>query len=211
MKPLITKLVPILLRALILGEFPGSAQDSPLANADANLMPNRCEANPGLGDIAAKPSWNGWGAGMANARFQEAAAAQLDAEQVPKLKLKWAFGFPGAKAVYGQPTVVAGRVFLGVDTGFVYSIDAATGCFYWSYHATGAVRSAVIIGSAQTQGQYLAYFGDLKGNVYSVDAATAEQVWTINLDTHPAAPITTPPQPYHHPLYLPPASFHAVS
>src|SRR5260370_35908395 len=211
MKPLITKLVPILLLAIFLGEFRGSAQDSPLDNADANLMPNRCEANPGLGDIAAKPSWNGWGAGMANARFQEAAAAQLDAEQVPKLKLKWAFGFPGAKAVYGQPTVVAGRVFLGVDTGFVYSIDAATGCVYWSYHATGAVRSAVIIGSAQTQGQYLAYFGDLKGNVYAVDAATGEQVWKINLDTHPVARITGAPHLDQNRLYVPVASFEEVS
>lgn len=192
--------------------LPGFAQDAaPPANADAKLMPNHCEVNPGLGNIAAKPSWNGWGAGLANARFQEAAAAQIDAGQVPKLKLKWAFGFPGAKAVYGQPTVVAGRVFLGVDTGYVYSIDAVTGCVYWSYHATGAVRSAVSIGPAQAPGQYLAYFGDLKGNVYAVNAATGEQVWKINLDSHPVARITGAPQIYQNRLYVPVASFEEVS
>src|SRR5262249_8872113 len=40
------------------------------------------------------PQWNGWGASLANARFQPAAQAGLSAEQVPNLKLKWAFGFP---------------------------------------------------------------------------------------------------------------------
>ena len=192
MKPLITKLAPSVLFA-IFAAASGFSQETtapPPANADAKLMPNRCDASSGLGDIAAKPSWNGWGAGFSNARFQESATAQLDAGQVPKLRLKWAFGFPGAKAVYGQPTVVAGRVFLGVDTGFVYSIDAATGCVYWSYQATGPVRSAVTIGPAQSKGQYLAYFGDLKGNVYAVDAASGEQVWKINLDNHPVARIT---------------------
>src|SRR5437773_6433061 len=148
-------------------------------------MSNPCPANAALGDIAAQPSWNGWGAGITNTRFQDAGGAKLSADQVPKLKLKWAFGFPGAKAVYGQPTVVAGRVFLGVDTGFVYSVDARTGCLYWSYQAAGPVRSAVSIGPAN--GRYLAYFGDLKGNVYAIDAATGEQVWKTSADSHPLA------------------------
>jgi polyvinyl alcohol dehydrogenase (cytochrome) len=212
MKPLIIKLLPSTLFTLFFVALPGLGQDAaPPENADAKLMSNHCDANPGLGNITAKPSWNGWGAGLANARFQEASAAQLDPEQVPKLKLKWAFGFPGAKAVYGQPTVVAGRVFLGVDTAYVYSIDAATGCVYWSYHAAAPVRSALSIGPAQASGRYLAYFGDLKGNVYAVDAATGEQVWKINLDKHPVARITGAPQIYQNRLYVPVASFEEVS
>src|SRR5437870_2073588 len=136
----------------------GFGQDATSQNGDASLMQNRCTGNRALADIAGQPSWNGWGAGIANARFQSSAAAQLPAEQIGKLKLKWAFGFPGAKAVYGQPTIVAGRVFLGVDTGYVYSLDARTGCVYWSYKAEGGVRSAVSIGPARAAGQYLAYF-----------------------------------------------------
>src|ERR1700680_3346065 len=163
MKPLISKRVQTFLLAMCVTSLPAFAQDAVPENADAKLMPNRCASNPGLGDIAAQPSWNGWGAGITNARFQDAAAAQLPADQIPNLKLKWAFGFPGAKTVYGQPTVVAGRVFLGVDTGYVYSIDARTGCVYWSYLAAAPVRSAVSIGPAQAPGQPLPYFGDLKG------------------------------------------------
>ena len=86
---------------------------------DAKLMPNPCPGNSPLGDLSAKPLWNGWGNDVSNARFQPAKAAGLPADKVPNLKLKWAFGFPGAEEVYGQPTVAGGRVFLGVDTGAV--------------------------------------------------------------------------------------------
>ena len=184
---------------LLVFTMPGFAQE-------AARMTNPCPAKTPLGDIAAQPSWNGWGAGITNARFQDAKAAQITAGQVPKLKLKWAFGFPGAKAVYGQPTIVAGRVFLGVDTGFVYSIDARTGCVYWSYQAAGPVRSSVSIGPAQSSSRYLAYFGDLKGNAYAIDASTGEQVWKTVVETHPQARVTGAPQLFEGRLYVPVSS-----
>src|SRR4029077_10508087 len=62
---------------------------------DAKLMPNPCPGNSPIGDLSSKPLWNGWGNGVSNARFQNAKAAGLSAGQVPSLKLKWAFGFPG--------------------------------------------------------------------------------------------------------------------
>ena len=183
---------------------------SPPANGDAKVMPNHCAANPPLGDISAQPSWNGWGNGTSNARYQ-GASAQLTSDQIPNLKLKWAFGFPGAKTVYGQPTVVAGRVFLGVDTGYVYSINASTGCLYWSYLAAGPVRSAISIGPSKAEGENLVYFGDLKGNVYAVNASTGAEVWKVALDTHPWARITGAPQLYENRLYVPVASFEEVA
>src|SRR5258708_3100223 len=45
------------------------------------------------------PVWNGWSAGMTNTRFQPANAAKLTLEDVPRLKLKWAFGYPGPPRV----------------------------------------------------------------------------------------------------------------
>lgn len=189
---------------------PALFAQAPPANGDANAMPNHCSANPPMGDIASRPSWNGWGNGTSNARYQ-GAAAQLDPDQIPKLKLKWAFGFPGAKAAWGQPTVVAGRVFLGVDTGYVYSIDAGTGCVYWSYQAAGPVRSAMSVGPAKADGEYMVYFGDLKGNVYGLNASTGAEVWKISLDSHPQARITGAPQLYLNRLYVPVASFEEVA
>ena len=113
----------------------------------ASAMPNRCASKP-IGALLTGPAWNGWGVDAGNTRFQPAAAAGLTADQVPKLKLKWAFGFPNGTSAYGQPTIAGGRVFVGSDNGFVYSLDAATGCVYWSFQSSGGVRTAISLGRA---------------------------------------------------------------
>ena len=178
--------------------------------ADAKLMPNKCSSNPSIttSELSGKPSWNGWGNGATNARFQPADAAGLPADQVPQLKLKWAFGFPGADQVYGQPTIAAGRVFVGVDTGAVYSLDAATGCVYWSFQATAGVRSAISIGPVKGQGaaKFGVYFGDIRANVYMLDANTGKLLWKIKVEDHPVARITGAPTLYEERLYVPVAS-----
>jgi polyvinyl alcohol dehydrogenase (cytochrome) len=175
---------------------------------DAKLMPNQCPGNSALGDLSAKPMWNGWGNDVSNARFQPAKAAGLPADQVSKLKLKWAFGFPGADEVYAQPTVAGGRVFLGVDTGAVYSIDAETGCVYWSYQADAGVRTAVSVGPIKGKGatKYAAYFGDIRANVYALDASTGKLIWKVKVEDHPVAKVTGAPMLYEDRLYVPVSS-----
>ena len=64
----------------------------------------------------AGPLWNGWGVNTANTRFQDGASAGLAAADVSRLKLKWAFGFPGELSVDAQPTVAGGRVFVGTQS-----------------------------------------------------------------------------------------------
>ena len=59
------------------------------------------------------PSWNGWGASLENRREQSAVAAGLNPALLPRLKLKWAFGFPDATSAWAQPTVVGGWLFVG--------------------------------------------------------------------------------------------------
>src|SRR5215472_2567771 len=56
-------------------------------------------------DPEAKPLWNGWGVNLSNTRFQNASAAGLSAAELPRLKLKWAFGFPGDMNAFAQPTI----------------------------------------------------------------------------------------------------------
>ncbi len=175
---------------------------------DAMGMPNQCPGNSPIGDLSAKPLWNGWGNGISNARFQSAKGAGMTAAQVPNLKLKWAFGFPGATEVYGQPTVAGGRVFVGVDTGAVYSIDAETGCVYWSYQADAGVRTAVSIGPVKGKGaaKFGVYFGDIRANVYMLDAATGKEIWKVKVEDHPVAKITGAPTLYEDRLYVPVSS-----
>jgi len=186
------------------GRKPGVAKIT-----DAKLMKNQCSSNPPLGDISAKSSWNGWGNdATTNARFQTAKAAGLSAAQVPQLKLKWAFGFPGVEQTYGQPTIAGGRVFIGVDTGAVYSLDAATGCVYWSFQADASVRNSINIGPVKGQGtaKQGIFFGDVRANVYMLDAQTGKQLWKVQVDDHPLARITGAPTLYESRLYVPVSS-----
>ena len=177
--------------------------------ADAKSMTNHCSSNPPLGDVSAKPSWNGWGNDpTTNARFQPAKAAGLTANQVPQLKLKWAFGFPGVEQTNGQPTIAGGRVFIGVDTGAVYSLDATTGCVYWSFQADASVRTAISIGPVKGHGSAKEgiSFGDVRANVYMLDAATGKPLWKVKVEGHPVARITGAPTLYEDRLYVPVSS-----
>jgi polyvinyl alcohol dehydrogenase (cytochrome) len=178
------------------------------ASGDASAMPNRCSANQ-FADPMKGPMWNGWGVDLGNSRFQTAEAAGLTADQVPKLKLKWAFGFPNASSMYGQPSIAGGRVYVGADTGFVYSLDAKTGCVYWSFQAAGGVRTAPTIGPVKNG--YAVYFGDVKANVYAVDARTGKQIWTERTDAHPIARVTGAPALAGGVLYVPVASLEELA
>ena len=182
------------------------------AMGDAKQMPNRCASNPPISDPSAAPAWNGWGADVTNSRFQSALAAGLTAGQVPHLELKWAFGYPGGVSAYGQPTLVSNRVFVGADTGYVYSLDAATGCVYWSFQAKAGVRNAITLGRIKGHAAtYAAYFGDLKANVYAVDAQTGEILWTNHVEDNFTARITASPTLYEERLYVPVSSFEEFS
>ena len=177
--------------------------------ADANKMPNRCASGASMGDISTQPMWNGWGGDpTSNARFQPARAAGLTAAQVPSLKLKWAFGLPLADEAHSQPTIVGGRVFLGSDAGTVYSLDAATGCVYWSFQTDGAMRVSVSVAPVKGPGttKYAAYFGDQKANMFGLDAQSGKLLWKVKVDDHPVAQITGAPTLYEGRLYVPMAS-----
>ncbi len=152
--------------------------------------------------------WNGWGGDSLNTHFQPNPG--LAASDVPKLKLKWAFGYPKETSAWAQPTVVGGRIFVGSGSGTVYSLDAATGCVYWTYDAGAGVRSAISIGKL-ANGKWIAYFGDIKATAHAVDANTGAELWKIQLDTHAAARITGAPSLVNGRLYVPVSSLEEVA
>jgi polyvinyl alcohol dehydrogenase (cytochrome) len=157
----------------------------------------------------AAPYWNGWGAGLENHRLQPAAMAGLAAGDVPRLQLKWAFGYAGGMRAFAQPTVAGGRIFIGSDSGKVYALDAATGCIIWTFKADAPVRSAISIGPLN--GHWAAYFGDQRAQAYAVDAAAGTLVWKVRVEDHPAAIITGSPALYEGRLYVPDSSYEEVT
>src|SRR5262245_58858731 len=155
----------------------------------------------------AGPAWNGWGVTSANTRFQDAAAG-LTATSVPRLKLKWSFGFPGDIAADAQPTVAGGRVYVGSQSGNVYALDVATGCIRWFFQAAAAVRAAVTVGriDSGSGAVYAAFIGDRAANVYAVEAGTGKLLWKARADEFPVARVTGTPAFDRGRLYVPVAS-----
>jgi polyvinyl alcohol dehydrogenase (cytochrome) len=167
-----------------------------LGTADSHAMPAsaKCSGTPAHSTGAG--NWNGW-ADPANTRFQPSKQAGLTKQTTPQLKLKWAFGFPGVTTAFGAPSIVDGKLFVGAADGSVYSLDATSGCVYWTYVAVAGVRVSPAVGNGTV------YFGDLKGNVYALDANTGALRWRTRADEHPLAVITGSPKLEGERLYVP--------
>ena len=169
-----------------------AAPDSPVAT-----ITGYCAR--GLDPPPNPPVWSGWGADPGNSRFQPATAAGLRPSQLKNLKLKWAFGFPGAVATFGQPTSYAGKLFVGSEDGTVYALDSATGCLWWMFKASATVKTAISIGNGGTA----AFFGDTNGNVYALKVEDGSVIWQVHPEAHQAARITGSPLLVGTRLYVP--------
>ena len=154
--------------------------------------------------------WNGWGNDLANSRFQTAARAGLSAADVPKLKLKWAFGVPAVSTMSGHPIAADGRLFFGTFSGLVIALDANSGCALWVYEAHAGVRTALTLGQL-ADGSLSLFFGDLSGQVYALDPATGTPRWSVVADAHPHIRITGTPVYYGNRVYVPLSSLEEVA
>ena len=181
---------------------PARAQAPAAAGADGACAVSTPAAWPGLDG---GPRWNGWGAGVTNARFQPAAQAGLAAADVPRLRLRWAFGYPRSTSAQSQPTVVGGRLFVASERGAVYALDAKTGCTHWTFAAGSGVRSAMTVGRLD-DGRHALFFGDFTATVHALDAATGAAIWRRDVESHPGARITGAPVLHDGRLYVPVSS-----
>jgi len=144
--------------------------------------------------------WNGWGNGLENTRFQRNPG--LTAAQLPRLKLKWAFAYADTFTANGQPSIVGGRLFVASANRNIYSLDARTGCQYWSFESEAPVRTAITVVNVKGS-RPSAFFGDRRGNIYAVDASNGELLWKKKSMDHPRAGITGAPVFYGAALFVP--------
>ncbi len=173
---------------------------------NTRLADNMCRTNPVIRPTAS--SWSGWANGLAGHRFQPNPG--LTATSIPKLKVKWAFAYPGS--AYGQPTVIGDHLFISSSGGAIYSLDAKTGCVHWRHDAPVGARTTLIVEhrpGASPSG-WVAYYGDLRGigaqgvgHYYALDAMTGAQVWSLEIDRHPYLRFTGSPVIFRDRLYIP--------
>ena len=213
--------VPVILQALESGAMQAQAAgmtgaervalaidlSTPAPKTMASPPPSAmCQARP-FRDTAQAPQWTGWSTDATNTRFQDAKAAGLTAADVPKLKLKWAFGLGDGVSARSQPAIAGGRMFLGTQNGAVYSLDAHTGCIHWTAQVDKGIRSAVVYGRSYAGGAV--YFG-AGSNAYALDAATGKPLWKVSVEDHFAGMITAAPQLHRGVLYVSVSSIEEV-
>jgi polyvinyl alcohol dehydrogenase (cytochrome) len=172
----------------VVAEFVGGRA---LRSTPVSALAPRCTSSPAFRGDAVRGDWNGWGNGVENARF--AKDGGLSAADLPRLKLKWAFGYPDVTSARAQPALVGNRLFVASDAGDVHALDPRTGCAHWSYQAQATVRTALVVAPyRQPAGGagWAVFFGDLRANAYALDAATGREIWVRKVDDHPLAAIT---------------------
>ncbi len=174
-----------------------------LAATPATQVANRCTDNTRMGDPTKGASWNGHGNGPEATRF--AKNGGITAADLPRLKLKWAFGYANVGAARTQPTLAGGRLFVTSENGEVQALNPRTGCSYWTFRADAGVRAAPSVAayrSAQGARGYAVYFADTKANVYGVDADTGKQIWVRRIEDHPSVSISGAPVVHDGRLFI---------
>ena len=171
---------------------------SPVPNQVQAADPNPCKTNGPLQPNG--PQWNGWGRDLANSRYQPKPG--FTAGEIPRLKVKWAFSYPGTKN--SQPLVFGDRVFVASMSGKVYSLDTATGCVHWRYDWRGGARASMSIGKLKAAPSgWALYLGDDRMFVHAFDAASGKQLWETRVGDHKVGRITGSPALYDGVLYVP--------
>jgi polyvinyl alcohol dehydrogenase (cytochrome) len=186
------------LAVYLTGKQPGSS-------VQVDVEANHCQGNGSTINLNA-PQWNGWGRDLDNSRYQPTPG--IKAEDVSKLKVKWAWAHPGPMAT-GQPAIIGDRLFITTELGQIYCLNAQTGCTLWTMDAGAAVRAAISFGAlpAKSAAKFAIYFGDEKSTVQALDAATGKLLWKTKVEDHPLSRITGSPLLYRNRIYVPVSSF----
>ncbi len=150
--------------------------------------------------------WNGWSPEPTNTRYQSAGG--LTRATVPRLALRWAFGFPGDVNAFASPAVLGRALFVGSAGGGVYALDAASGCIRWHFQADGPVRTAMVVAPLGPDGRrHAVLFGDQAGRFYAVDAERGALLWRMRPEAHESTKLTGAPLALDGVVYVPVASW----
>ena len=186
----------------VLAEYLGSAV------AGTDVAVDYCENRL---QLTGRPWWGRWGADKSNTRFQSARRAGIPVDDIPKLELAWAFGFPGAQRARSQPAVTPEAIFTGSQSGQVYALDTETGCAWWTYEAGAEVRNAPVIAAGDDGKPGVIFVGDVDATVHAIEAGTGNKLWTKSIKDHPDGTITGSIVMHDGVLFVPMSSTEVVS
>lgn len=161
----------------------------------------RCTGAAARFDAGRAPDIVGWGFTPGNTNYIDAQAAALSVADIPRLAVKWTFAYPASVRARSRPTFAYGALYVGSQNGIVYALDAKSGCIRWTFATSAEVRTPIVV-PALAGKMKRAYFGDILGRIYAVDALTGKELWRHRVDDHPSATITGAPVYFNGALYV---------
>src|ERR1700722_9804457 len=125
----------------------------------------------------------------------------INPQNVSHLKPKWVFTMNGSQGESATPTVADGVVYFPDWNGYLYAVNAHTGGLIWqqkisSYDGQpGAVsrNSPLIAGNELILGDNASGAQPDGAHVFAINRADGHLLWSTEVDTNPAAIITSNP------------------
>lgn len=152
-----------------------------------------------------------WGMTPENTRAAGPDATTINASNVGRLKLAWAFGFPDGSRARVQPTLAGDVLFTADQNGTIYALDAGAGCVRWSVETPHEIRSSLVIGASPSGEATTLYFADIAGRVHALDIASRKLLWSATLDQHPHVTVTGTLRLFEGVLFVPVSSTEVVA
>lgn len=172
MQPQAAGMAPSELDVLI--EYLAAPANPALAWAD-NLQ---CSADRAVVDIDTAPVVTSFGIDPRSHRRLSARATGLTTDDMPKLELKWALGFPDVTSLRSQPVIVGSTLFIAVgQSARVYALDADTGCVKWTYVSETPLRTSLTFGELGRGGRKVLLIGGEDARLHVIDARDGQRIW----------------------------------
>lgn len=163
----------------------------------SHAAPAACE------DVAPTPDFsktyaNTWGIDYHNTRFQP--ASTVNAKNVRRLKIKWAYGLSTSKP-RSYPLVTADSIIIGDSGRGIVALDRETGCTRWISPVAGEIASAISLVRSPA-GDRLLFMLREKG-LFALDAATGKSLWHVSPDNEPEPMFSGSPLVWEDAVFVP--------
>ncbi len=127
-------------------------------------------------------NWLSYGRSYDEQRYSP--LAQINADNVAGLKLAWHLDLESKRGLEATPLVVDGRMYTTGTWSVVYAVNAATGELLWKHDPKVPPEKAIdaccdVVNRGAALWGNKVYAGTLDGRLIALDAATGEQVWSV--------------------------------
>lgn len=147
-----------------------------------------CAGSVMAADCASTPNTDrffpqSWGIDANSTRFVDTADTTINASNVHRLELKWAYGL-STQAPRFYPLVTPDTIYIGDGEQGLLALDRESGCVRWRNTDLAAGVASSIVSAPTTHGPTL-FFADRQKGVFAVHAESGKTLWQQGTPSEP--------------------------